>query len=188
MDAVGPNVDVALGGEIALVPVLVLVDPDFLQPRDRRGRQTGSILAEQGRQRLLEVAGRDALQVEDRNQHLQALRAPGVGRQDRGSEVDALGIVSCGLTVAHAWLANGDRPDAGHDLALGQVAMPHDAPVAVLGLEVGMRAEKIGDLGLDCLSEQGACPIAQNIGELVVERPWLNQFDDGIVGHGISLL
>jgi hypothetical protein len=37
-----------------------------------------------------------------------------------------------------------------------------------------MRAEKIGDLGLDCLSEQGACPIAQNIGELVVERPWLN--------------
>ena len=49
----------------------------------------------------------------------QALRAPGVGRQDRGSEVDALGIVGCGLTVAHAWLANGDRPDAGHDLALG---------------------------------------------------------------------
>src|SRR6267154_4524949 len=70
----------------------------------------------------------------------------------------------------------------------GQMAMPHDAPVTVLGLEVGMRAEKIGDLGLDCLSEQGACPIAQNIGELVVERPWLNQSDDGIVGHGISLL
>ena len=68
------------------------------------------------------------------------------------------------------------------------MAMPHDASVAVLGLEVGMRAEKIGNLGLNCLSEQGACPIAQNIRELVVERPWLNQFDDGIVGHGISLL
>ena len=88
--------------------------------------------------------------------------------------MDALGIVGSGLTVAHAWLANGDRPDAGHDLALGQMAMPHDAPVAVLGLEVGMRAEKIGDLGLNCLSEQGACPIAQNIGELVAERPGLN--------------
>ena len=48
--------------------------------------------------------------------------------------MDALGIVGCGLTVAHAWLANGDRPDAGHDLALGQMAMPHDAPAAVLGL------------------------------------------------------
>jgi hypothetical protein len=32
MDAVGPNVDVALGGEIALVPALVLVDPDILEP------------------------------------------------------------------------------------------------------------------------------------------------------------
>src|SRR3954463_11516987 len=111
MDAVSPNVDIALGGEIALVPALVFVDPYILQPRNRGGRQTGSILAEQGRQRLLEVAGRDALQVEDRNQHLQALRAPGVGRQDRGSEVDALGIVGSGLTIAHAWLANGDRPD-----------------------------------------------------------------------------
>jgi hypothetical protein len=56
------------------------------------------------------------------------------------------------------------------------MAMPHDTPVAILGLEVGMRTEKIGDLGLDCLSQQGACPIAQNIGELVVERSWLNQF------------
>jgi hypothetical protein len=36
--------------------------------------------------------------------------------------------------------------------------MPYDAPVAILGLEVGMRAEKIGDLGLDCLSKQGASP------------------------------
>ena len=34
MDAVGPSVDVALGGEIALVPALVLVDPDLLQPRN----------------------------------------------------------------------------------------------------------------------------------------------------------
>ena len=98
------------------------------------------------------------------------------------------GSSACGLTVAYTRLANGDRTDAGHDLALRQMAMPHDAPVAVLGLEVGMLAEKVGDLGLDCLGEQGTCPIAQNIGELVVERSWLNQFDDVIVGHGISLL
>ena len=91
-------------------------------------------------------------------------------------------------TVAHARLANGDRPDAGHDLALGQMAVTHDAPMAVLGLEIGMRAEEVGDLGLDGLSQQGTRPVAQHLGELVVERPWLNQLDDGIVGHGVSLL
>ena len=91
MNAVGPDIDVALGGKVALVPALVLVDPDLLQPRDRRGRQARSILAEQGGQRFLEVAGRNALQVEDRNQHLQALRAPGIGRQDRGRKANTLG-------------------------------------------------------------------------------------------------
>jgi hypothetical protein len=33
MNAVGPDVDVALGGKVQLVPALVLVDPDLLQPR-----------------------------------------------------------------------------------------------------------------------------------------------------------
>ena len=35
MNAVGPDVDVALGGKVALVPALVLADPDLLQPRRR---------------------------------------------------------------------------------------------------------------------------------------------------------
>jgi hypothetical protein len=43
-------------------------------------------------------------------------------------------------------LAHRDRAEAGHDLALGQMAVPHDAPVAVRGLQLGMGAEKIGDL------------------------------------------
>src|SRR5208337_4071759 len=30
--------------------------------------------------------------------------------------------------------------------------------------------------------------VAQNLGELVIERPWLNQLDNAIVGQGISLL
>src|SRR6202042_1956264 len=49
--AVGPDVDVALGRQVALAPLLVFVDPDVLQPRDGRGRQAKSILAEQGGQR-----------------------------------------------------------------------------------------------------------------------------------------
>jgi hypothetical protein len=39
--------------------------------------------AEQRHQRLLEVAGGDTLEVEDRDQHLEALRPARVGRQNR---------------------------------------------------------------------------------------------------------
>src|SRR6516225_5749367 len=38
VNAVGPHVDIALGRQIALAPMLVLVEPDLLQPRDRRSR------------------------------------------------------------------------------------------------------------------------------------------------------
>jgi len=41
---------------------------------------------------------------------------------------------------------------------------------------------------LDRLREQGTRPFAQDLGELVLEGSWLNQSDDVIVGHGISLL
>src|SRR4030081_1359507 len=60
--------------------------------------------------------------------------------------------------------------------------------VGVLGLQIGMLAEKVGALGLDRLGEKGTCPVAQHFYELIVEDSWLNQMDDVIVGHGISLL
>jgi hypothetical protein len=49
--------------------------------------------------------GRDALK--DRDQHLQAPRAPRIARQDRGREADAPGIIGS-ATVAHAGLAHAD--------------------------------------------------------------------------------
>src|SRR4029078_12840252 len=45
VNAVGPHVNIALGRQIALPPVLVLAEPDPLQPRDSRGRQARCILA-----------------------------------------------------------------------------------------------------------------------------------------------
>jgi len=68
------------------------------------------------------------------------------------------------------------------------VAVAHDTPATVSGLQIGMSAKKFGDLGLHGLGQQGARPGAQHLRELVVERSWLNQLDDVIVGHGISLL
>src|ERR1700741_1196438 len=75
VDAVGPEVDVTLGGEIALAPARILLRPGLLEPSDGRGREPASVLAEQRDQCLIEVAGRDALQV--------------TGSALRGSSIDA---------------------------------------------------------------------------------------------------
>ena len=90
MDAVGPEVDVAFGREVALAPARVLVRPGVLEPPDGRGREPAGVLAEQCDERLLEVAGGDALEVEDRDQHFEALRSARIGRQNRRRKADAL--------------------------------------------------------------------------------------------------
>src|SRR5712672_604748 len=162
--------------------------PTVLQTADGGCRQPGSILAEQRRQSLGEVAGRDTLQIKDRQQRLDRLRAAHVGRQDRRREPDAARIGSGGLAIAYTRLADGDRTDTGHHLALRQVTVADDALVAVPGLQIGMLVEKVRDLGLDRPGEQGTGPVAQDFGEMIVEESWLNQLDDVILGHGISLL
>jgi hypothetical protein len=145
-------------------------------------------LAWQRRQCLGEVAGRDPLQIQDRQQRLDRLRPAHVGRQDRRREPDAVGIGGSRLAIAHTRLADGDRTDAGHHLALRQVTVADDALVTVLGLQIGMLAEKVRNLGLDRLGQQSTRPTTQDFGELIVDVSWLNQLDDVIFGHGISLL
>ena len=44
--------------------------------------------------------------------------------------------------IAYTRLADGDRTDTGHHLALRQVTVADDALVAVPGLQIGMLAEK----------------------------------------------
>src|SRR5712675_1682998 len=51
-----------------------------------------------------------------------------------------------------------------------------------------MLAEKVCDLGLYRLGEQGTRPTTQDFSELILDVSWLNQLDDVIFGHGISLL
>ena len=64
----------------------------------------------------------------------------------------------------------------------------HDAPMAIAGLQISMFGQKLGNLGFDRLGQQSARPIAQDLSQMVGEGPWLNQLDDVIVGHGVSLL
>src|ERR1700732_1058941 len=99
-----------------------------------------------------------------------------------------VGVGSVRLAIAHTRLADGDRTDTGHHLALRQVTVAHDPLVAVRGLQIGILAEKVRDLGLDRLGQQSTRSSTQDFGELIVDVRWLNQLDDVIFGHGISLL
>jgi hypothetical protein len=47
---------------------------------------------------------------------------------------------------------------------------------------------ELGHFGLDRLRQEIARATAQDFGELILEGPWLNQLDNVIVRHGISLL
>jgi hypothetical protein len=53
------------------------------------------------------------------------------------------------------------------------MAMADNPFVAVLGLQIGMLGEEIGDLGLYGLRQQGASPLPENFSELIVEGSWL---------------
>src|SRR4051812_45319522 len=66
--------------------------------------------------------------------------------------------------------------------------MAHQPLAAVSGLSVGVAAEEGCDLRLDGLRQQGSRALAQNFGERVGERGWLDQLDDSILDHGVSLL
>jgi hypothetical protein len=52
----------------------------------------------------------------------------------------------------------------------------------------GVLADIANDLGLDRPGEQGFGAVAQHSCELVGECSWLNQADNVVVRHGISLL
>src|SRR5258705_6037419 len=87
-------------------------------------------------------------------------------------EPDAVGVGSVCLAIAYTRLADGDRTDTGHHLALRQVTVAYDALVAVRSPQIGMLAEKVRDLGLDRLGQQSTRPIAQDFGELIVDVSW----------------
>ena len=130
--------------------------PGLLEPGDGRGREPAGVLAEQREERLLEVTGGDAFEVEDRNQHLQTLRPPRVGRHRR--KADAL--AASPDAIAHTGAAHRNRTDPRHDLALGQMPVAHQPLAAVLGQLGGMAGQQGGDLGLDSLRQQRSRTVA----------------------------
>ena len=164
----------------------MLLRPGLLEPPDGCGRQSAGVLAEQCDQRLLEVSCGDALEIEDRDQHLQALRPARIGRQNRRRKADALRTFADAVT--HARAAHGDRADAGHDLAFRQMSVAHQPRPIVVGQFVGMQAEQGRNLGLDRLRQQRTRTVAQNLGQRIGKSSWLGELENVSVGHGVSLL
>src|SRR5437763_4351461 len=164
----------------------MLVRPNVPEPCDGRSREPTSILAEQRCQRLLEPAGGDALEVEDRDQHLEAFRAARVRRQDRGAEGNAL--LAGADPVTNARSAHCDRADAGHNLALGQVTVAHQPLTSIPCELVGVALEKPGHLRSDSMGQKRAGTAAQHLSQRVGKRAWLGKLKNITVGHGVSLL
>src|SRR3954468_15776685 len=77
-----PYIHVTLGGQVAPLPTGVVRLPLIAQPRDHRWRQVRSVTAQQGAERLLEIAHRDPAQVEDWQQGIQAPRPSSPARQN----------------------------------------------------------------------------------------------------------
>ncbi len=188
MDAVGPEVDVALGGEIALAPAHVLLRPGLLEPPDGRGRQPAGILAEQARP------------APPRSRRWRRPSGRGSGSALRGSSTGARRAAEsptrsgCALTpsptaVAHARAAHGDRADAGHDLALGQMPVAHQPLAAVLGLECrhDWPSKAATSASTACASKRSRA-VAQNLGQRIGKSPWLGELENVSFGHGVSLL
>src|SRR4051794_35473718 len=90
--------------------------------------------------------------------------------------------------VANPWRMHGDRTKAGHDLALRPMPVAHQPLAAVFGVLVSVAGKEGGDLRLDGLRQQRSRARAQNFGERVGELGWLDQLDDIILDHRVSLL
>ena len=169
VDAVGPEIDVAPGRQVAPLPARVVRLPFAPQPRDHRGRQVRRVLAQQRSERLLEVAHRDPAQVEDRQQGIQAPRPPRPARQDGRGEADALGS-SAGAAVAQLDPPHRDRADPGLDQALRTMAVPHHALAPVRQPRALHRGQERLGFRLDRLGQQPAGAAPQDGRQRILDR------------------
>ena len=121
VDTVRPDINIPSGRQVALLPPRVIRLPLAPQPRNHRWRQVRDLLAQQRPERLLEIAHREAAQVEHRQHGIEAARAPRPARQDGRREADALGTSLVAAAVAQPDPLHRDRADAGLHRALRAV-------------------------------------------------------------------
>src|ERR1019366_7099229 len=150
-------------------------------------REIRRILAQERRQRLLEVARRDAPQVEHRQKCVQGLRAPCPQRQDRRSEANPVAIAGRSA-ISNLHPGDLDSADPRLDRSRRAVAVPHEAVAAVGKLQAIHRGKKRLGFHLDSLRKQLPCTRSQDIRQWIVDLVGLTQWDNvAILVHGVSL-
>src|SRR5699024_11335622 len=80
LHALSPPVLVSMGAQVTAAPIGVLITPLLFEPGQCRRRQSRRVFAQQGGQRLLEIAGRDALEIQPGQQLLDRAGAPQIRR------------------------------------------------------------------------------------------------------------
>src|SRR5947209_5503367 len=187
VDAVGPEIDVAPGREVAALPARVLLLPALGQPAHGRRRQARCAGPEQGGERFRHPARRHPLQVEPGQELLEVPGPPQVGRQDRRAEPDRLAARGS-TAVADLGPAHLERADAGLDLPLGGMPVAHQATTTLLVQEPGMAGKERLDLGLDRLHQHPPGAIPQHGQQRVVgdARSWSRPGHNAILVHGVS--
>ncbi len=186
VDAVGPEIDIAPGREIPPLPPLVIFRPGGLQPGDGGRRQARGVRTQQSRERLREIARRDALEVEPGQQLLERPGAPEIGRQDRRGEAD--GAAGHGLAIANPRPAHRDRADPGLHLPLRQITVPDNTPVPRAVDKIRVFGNEGGDLRLDRLGQKAPRTSPQHLRQRVLNRNpvWMRKRNNRIFVHGVS--
>ena len=167
MDAVRPDVDVALVLERALTPLLLLLHPGLLEPNDRRWREASGLGSDQVSQALREVAGGDALEVQPGDELVDRLRPPKVRRQDLARESESVAVF-IHPAIVHAWLADLDDSHPGLDSPLLLVSVAGDETAAVFIDFVDVVVDVGGDFVLDRPLKHLLGAFSQNLLEDVV--------------------
>jgi hypothetical protein len=187
VDPIGPEIDVAPGREVALLPTRMLRLPGFGQPAHGRRRQARRLGPEQRGQRLGELPGGHTLQVEPGQELLDVAGPAQISRQDRRAEPDRL-VACSSAAVADLGSAHREGADPGLDLPLGGMPIAHQAATALRVHEPGMGSKERLDLGLDRLHQHPPGTFLQHRQQWVVgeARSWSRQGDHAILLHGVS--
>src|SRR5690606_38083266 len=188
VNAIGPDVNVMLVGQIAFGPLLVFDLPLFGESRDAAGRQSRAVVAEQRRQCVAEVAGADTRQIETGQQFLDAFALAQIRRHKTRDEAFTLAF---GPAVMHTRHANVQRTDPRDDRSRLSVIVAHDlSPTG--GIDTGgVLIDPRRDLGLDRLHEHPPGALAENVGKRIPRRGgggWQRERLSGNVFHGGVLL
>lgn len=134
-------------------------------------------LAEQGFERLVEIVGRYALEIQPRQHRFQPPGLFKIRRQQARTETPTLAGPIPGLRKLHR-----NRPDAGEHVTCRLIAVAYNL-TASRDIGLGVSRQKRVQLGGYGLLDHALRTSAYEIGELVGKR-WISEGNRRIVTHG----